>query len=132
MVRGRQLEASELFSLLRLRVGAAEAQGYVAVRELREFLPTAEDVLTDPTKAKVPEDVGHQIGALGLLSEVCKVDAYAAWAYAERLVPEYQQAAAQVLRSKVGKKDGKSKHRKAGAKARQAILGAVGRRGAQS
>lgn len=106
-------------------MGAHSAQAYLAIRKLREHLPTVDQIKTDPAGALVPDKPDHQIGALGLLQEVANRDVWAAWVYAARLRPEIAQAASHGLQPRNISR--KSKHAKAGIKARTKLMSAIGK-----
>jgi hypothetical protein len=78
-------------------VGERAAIALLAIRRLRAHLPTAAEIATDPTGARLPDQADHQIAALGLLARVVREESGAAWVYAARLKPELGAAAAKVL-----------------------------------
>jgi hypothetical protein len=85
------------FALLAGCVGVHSATALLAIRKLRAHLPTADAIEKDPAGALVPDQVDHQIAALGLIARVARGDSSAAWVYAERLRPEIGAALAQIL-----------------------------------
>ncbi len=85
------------FALLAGCVGPHAATALLAIRRLRAHLPTSDKIQADPSGALVPDQVDHQIAALGLLARVARDDSSAAWVYAERLRPEIGAALAQIL-----------------------------------
>lgn len=116
----------DVFLALCGSVGKDKAQNYLAVRDLRDLYDSPADVVKDPHNAKCPDDVKTQIGALGLLQEVARLDAYAAWIFAARLRPEIGQAAGQALTPRQVPR--KSKWLKDGEQARVKLMSQVGRR----
>lgn len=66
-------------------IGDSAAAGFIAIRKIREHLPSEEEILKDPNKAKLPQTKEHAIGALGLLAQVAMRDPQCAWIYAARL-----------------------------------------------
>ncbi len=106
-------------------MGQFSAQAYLAIRKLREFLPTVDEIKSAPADARLPEKPDHQIGALGLLQEVARADIWAAWIYASRLRPEIGQAASHGLQPRNIAK--KSKFAKAGIKARNKLMSKIGK-----
>jgi len=87
------------YTLLCGAVGQDAAVRFHAVRKLRAHLPTADEILADPTKARVPDadQRDRQIAALGLLARVAQTDKWAAWTYAVRLSNEVAIAATRHL-----------------------------------
>ncbi len=78
-------------------VGDEAGTAYEAILKLRTKLPSVEQVLEDPAKCLVPEDRQHQIAAVGLVPRVAKVNTWAAWIYANRLIPEIGAACSNIL-----------------------------------
>ena len=78
-------------------VGEPCAAAYMAIRRLRDHLPSVQGILDDPHNALLPKDPATQIGALGLLANVAQKDAWAAWIYAARCVDEVSAACARAL-----------------------------------
>lgn len=66
-------------------IGDSQAAGFIAIRKIREHLPSEEEILKDPNKAKLPSTKEHAIGALGLLAQVAMRDPQCAWIYANRM-----------------------------------------------
>lgn len=90
-------------ALLSGAVGDAKAAAFLGIRALRKHLPSIEEILRDPVKARVPEQPDRQIAAVGLLSRVAEVDLWCAWLYTERLLPEISAACARVLMNRTPK-----------------------------
>lgn len=88
------------YALLAGVVGPQPAAQYLAIRKLRQFLPSIEQILQHPLSVVVPAPVDHQIAALGVLARVADVDVWAAWTYAERMQPEIGAAIARILMNK--------------------------------
>lgn len=104
-------------------VGPHAGRAFLALRKLGELYDSPRDTAAAPDTAKLPEAAGEQVGALALISEVARIDAYAAWVFAGRLRPELAQVAAQgLLKAKVNRK---SKWAKPGEQARVKLAGAV-------
>lgn len=98
-------------------IGNSTATAFFAVLKLRKDFPTIEEIVAEPASAHLPEARNKQIAALGLVASVADVNLWAAWIYAERLVPELSvAAAAQLLRRK--DPAGDVAHKKAGMGAR--------------
>ncbi len=113
-------------------VGAPLATAFSAIQDIRKYLPSIQDIITDPVGTKVPDDKRHQIGAVGLIARVAEQDKWAAYIYADRLAAEYRAACGKLLGKKRGQGDGPesndpSPHRKAGALARLNILRSIPR-----
>jgi MoxR-like ATPase len=107
-------------------VGQENARAYLALRKLRDLFDSPEHTAKHPDTAKLPEDVAHQLGALSLIAEVTRIDAYAGWVFTGRLAPELAQAAAQgLLKCKVNRR---SKWAKDGDKIRVKLCARVGAR----
>jgi hypothetical protein len=85
------------YAILGGAVSEAKAAAFLGIRKLRKHLPSIDDILKDPPKAKVPEQKDRQIAAIGLLSRVADRDLWAAWVYSERLLPEISAACSRVL-----------------------------------
>jgi MoxR-like ATPase len=90
----RKADVGVIHSLTAGNVGDEQATAYAAVLKLRQFLPSIETVLADPANAKVPDDRQHQIAAVGLVPRVAVANTWAAWIYAQRLIPEIGAACA--------------------------------------
>lgn len=103
------------YALLSGAVGEVKAVQFFALRKMRAYLPSVEELLADPTKAKLPEQRDRQVAAIGLLARVAERDTYAAWIYADRLLPEIGAACARILLAKPAK--GNAKWAKAGSAA---------------
>jgi hypothetical protein len=89
------------YAILSGAVGEAKAIAFLAIRKMRKHLPSIDDILRDPVKAKVPEQKDRQIAAVGLLARVADKDLWASWIYTERLLPEISAACARVLMTRV-------------------------------
>lgn len=85
------------YALLTGAVGEAKALAFLGIRKMRKHLPSIEEILKDPGKAKIPEQKDRQIAAVGLLARVADKDLWASWIYTERLLPEISAACARVL-----------------------------------
>jgi len=85
------------YALLSGAVGEAKAIAFLGIRKMRKHLPSVDEILGDPVKAKLPEQKDRQIAAVGLLARVADKDLWASWIYAERLLPEISAACARVL-----------------------------------
>ena len=107
-------------------VGETMADAFIGIRKLRVHLPTVQDILKDPEKAKMPAEVDHQIGALGLLANVAQTDVWPAWVYCERLAEEVGAAATRALLAMSRDSTKKSKWRTKGQKALTNMLGKIG------
>jgi len=85
------------YALLCGAVGDAKAVAFLGIRKMRKHLPSIDEILSEPAKAKIPEQKDRQIAAVGLLARVADRDLWASWIYAERLLPEISAACARVL-----------------------------------
>jgi hypothetical protein len=103
------------YAILSGAVGEATAIAFLAIRKMRKHLPSVDEILADPVKAKVPEQKDRQIAAVGLLARVADKDLWASWIYTERLLPEISAACARVLMTRAAA--GTSKWFQAGKKA---------------
>lgn len=101
-------------------VGEGPAQKYLAIRDLRAHLPTVAEVAKDPKKALIPDDRGHQIGALALVAEVAQTAPDSAWLYSSRLDRELQAVVVRIL----GKHGPRTP---AGRQAQISVVGTLGR-----
>ncbi len=91
--RGEKLFGAALAS----NVGEDTAGAYLAIRKIREKLPTVAQVLKDPRKASVPVDTSTELAALGIIAQVAMTDQWAAWTYAGRLSFEALHSTAHLL-----------------------------------
>ncbi len=85
------------YALLAGAVGEHKAVAFLGIRKMRKHLPSIDEILRDPVKAKVPEQKDRQLAAVGLLARVAEKDLWASWIYTERLLPEISAACARVL-----------------------------------
>lgn len=91
-------KSTKLFaSALACNVGEDLAGAFLAIRKVREKLPTVAEVLKDPKNAEVPTDVSTEIAALGIIAQVALSDPWAAWTYAGRLSAEALLSTAHLL-----------------------------------
>lgn len=114
------------YAILGGAVGEHKASMFLGIRKLRKYLPSIDEIIGDPVKAKVPEQKDRQIAAVGLLSRVAEKDLWCAWLYTERLLPEISAACARVLMTRQGT-PGSSKWFQAGKKAQIDALAKVRR-----
>ena len=114
------------YAILSGAVGEAKAIAFLGIRKMRKFLPSIEEILHDPIKAKLPEQKDRQIAAVGLLARVAEKDLWASWLYTERLLPEISAACARVLMTRA-QPTGVSKWFQAGKKAQIDALAKVRR-----
>lgn len=119
-----------VFVALAAAVGAHAASGFLGLLKLADKLPSTDAIRQDPEGAPVPEDPSHQLGALGLLSDVATTEPWAAWIYANRLRREVGVAAAQYLLGVDTTISGK--HSAAGRKAKVLLLGMINREAMRS
>lgn len=84
-------------ALLAGAVGREQATAYLVIKDMRQHLPSLDEIVRDPDAARLSADPQHQIAAVGLLSRVAEKDAAAAWLYTARLRPELQLAVAAAL-----------------------------------
>lgn len=84
-------------ALLAGSVGDEQAASYMAIRKIRDQLPSVQDIIDDPLKAKTPTTVDVSIAALGVAAQVALRAPNAAWIYADRLVGEARGAAISIM-----------------------------------
>jgi len=116
----------ELFAKLAASIGKEVAGAWLAIRKVRDRVPTADEIERQPLLAKVP-DVGDVDAHVGLLGVVAMVGAGkpgaadSAWLYTSRIQSSDFRAATtrQILKYAPVTKDGLA--------ARSKLLGAVGR-----
>jgi hypothetical protein len=108
-------------------VGPALATSFLGKLALEEKFPSVDAIVKSPDKADLPEDRATQIGVLGLLHSIARKDSWAAWIYTARCLPEIAAAATVGLGART-KVPARSPHAKAGAKARNGLLGKTGNR----
>jgi len=125
---GKGSDTSPLFAEALIgNLGANCAHAFLAIRKVREHLPSIAEILKDPEGAKTPHDSATSCASLGILDQVSRQDPCAAWIYAERLPKsEFQQAAGRVLLSRSMMAMKKSPLYSKAERARARILGAVG------
>lgn len=63
---------------------------FLAIREVRKFLPSIEEIIADPTQARLPADLAQESACVGLLPHVGAKSSEAVWIYASRLSAEMQ------------------------------------------
>jgi len=117
-------DRTDHFNALAGAVGPNQAQAFLAIRDLRDKLPSTKELADDPENALVPKTAGEQIGALGLLAEVMKSNSHACWIYANRLNDEIGMAAAQLLMRSPSR--GPKGQQKAAVAARNSLNGMIG------
>lgn len=86
-----------LYASMAGSVGRKAAIAYNGILKMRRDLPSLDEILEEPAKAKVPDEANKQIAALGLISRVADRNLWAAYIYAARLRPEFGQACHKVL-----------------------------------
>jgi len=112
------------YALLAGAVGERCATSFLAIREMRKYLPTAEEICQNPESASVPSEPDKQIAALGLLDSVARKESWAAWIYAKRMRREIGIVAARFLIAIP--ECGPTTWRKAGKKCQIELLGSAG------
>ncbi len=99
---GRDITTSVGFAALAGNMGNEAAAAYLAVRKLRDKLPTVEEIIKNPEHAKIPPDTESGIAALGLIANAAEKSSNSAWLYSARLGdPETQAAITRSMLSKV-------------------------------
>jgi hypothetical protein len=87
-------DQGEVFhALMAGNVGEDQAMAYLAIRKVRDSLPSIEQIKKDPTDAKMPSNQDGAIAALGVIAQVAIQHPNAAWAYSARLTGEAKVAA---------------------------------------
>jgi len=105
-------------------VGEAKAIAFLAIRKMRKHLPSVDEIIDDPNKARVPGEKDRQIAAIGLLARVAGRDLMCAWIYADRLLPEIGASCARVLMNRAPS-PGMSKFHNAGVAAQVKLLARI-------
>lgn len=95
------------YTILEGAVGDAKAIAFLAIREMRQHLPSIDEILTNPKEAQVANKKERQIAAVGVIARVAERDIGAAWIYCDRLLPEIGAAAARVIMAKQNALGGK-------------------------
>ena len=127
--KGRPSEKSQasqrvVSALLAGNIGDAQAASYMAIRKIRNELPSVEEIIEDPLKAKSPTTTDISIAALGVAAQVGLRAPNSAWVYANRLVGEARAAAISLMgRYRI---DPKAKWHDEAKKAQKALLAQVG------
>lgn len=95
-----EVAAKLFYAALAGNLGPDAATGFVALRKLRDQLPSVKQILENPKKALVPEShqTELQVAALGLVAAVADKDVAASIVYAARLNDELRMAALTLLR----------------------------------
>lgn len=78
-------------------VGRHAAVAYRSVLDMINELPSVDEIVKAPEKARIPEDVHKQVAAVGLIGRVAEKNLWAAYIYTARLRPEYGMAANKIL-----------------------------------
>lgn len=82
--------------ILASTVNETIAAAYLGIRKLRGSLPSVDTIVSSADKCALPLDTAASIAALGVIAEVGRRDAAAAWIYAGRLNDEIKLAAINV------------------------------------
>lgn len=107
-------------------VGEASALAYLAIRKVREQLPSVSEICADPANAKLPMNAETYVAILGVLAQVAQRDACAAYVYAERIkADEISVVITKRLMRYGSTMTAKSKHFVAGKKAQARLQGTV-------
>lgn len=112
-------------------LGEDAARAYMAIRKVRDRLPSVKQILTDPTSAILPTDSGTRVASLGILAQVAQVDPCAAWAYVGRFNGTDDRevrtvAGKQLMRFNIEEHAKKSAHYKVAKEARIKTFGMIG------
>jgi AAA domain (dynein-related subfamily) len=78
-------------------VGDDAAAAYMAIRKIRNNLPTIAQIISDPNGAQLPKDIATGAAVIGILAQVGLKDPCAAYIYADRLKDEIRIVSARVL-----------------------------------
>lgn len=95
-------DAHRLFyAALAGNIGESATVAFVALRKLRDSLPTVREIVDNPHKAKAPgaDETDLSVAALGLCMAVAEQDSSAALVYVSRLSPEISMAAMRMISS---------------------------------
>lgn len=87
------------YAALAGNLGPDAATAFVALRKLRDRLPTVKEILKAPDTAKVPSEseIELHVAALGVVAAVAEIDGAAALVYTSRLQQEIATAALRML-----------------------------------
>jgi len=120
------LKGDALFAALAGLIGKEVAGSWLAIRKVRDRVPTVDEIERNPMQAKIPDaaDIDAHVGLLGVVAMVGAgkpAAADAAWLYTSRIQSNDFRAATtrQILRYAPVSKDGLA--------ARAKLMGAVGR-----
>lgn len=105
-------------------VGVTTAAAYKAVLDMRDKLPSVDQIERSPATVALPQDKHAQIGAASLVQHVADRNTWASWVYASRLEKELQATCAQILLKRTDSPKNMP-HYEAGSKARREILAAI-------
>jgi hypothetical protein len=80
-------------------IGQASGTLYLAIRKARARLPSIEEILANPDRAKVPDDEERdlQLAAIGLIVQASMKDSGAAWVYLDRFPDEFVMSIAKPM-----------------------------------
>jgi len=120
-------ETSNVFNAaLRGNVGTECASAFMAIRKIRNELPSLTEITEDPVGSKLPKTAATGIASLGLLAQVALKDPCPAWIYSSRLSGEAQIAAFRSMLKFSPEQHKSSKWYQQALKARATLLGKVG------
>ena len=81
----RKLPANLSKAILAGAIGEDAAGAYLAIRKIREQLPTAEEIESNPTGARLPQNVDIAVAVMGVVGVVGAKNPNAAWTYLGRM-----------------------------------------------
>lgn len=121
---GLKMQHRVMTALLAGSVGDEQAASYMAIRKIRDQLPSVEDIIKNPSAAKTPGTVEVSIAALGVTAQVALRAPNAAWVYSNRLMGEARAAAISVMGRYAP--DAKGKFHSEALEARKKLLSQIG------
>lgn len=83
--RGNSTPVKRLEAHLAGDLGPGAAQTYMSIRKIYGKLPSVQEIVGNPEKAKLPEDMLQGVGCLGLIGQISAQDPCSAWVYCDRI-----------------------------------------------
>jgi hypothetical protein len=94
---GQEPDSRVVRAVLSGCVGEETAASFISLRRMLHRLPTLEELMVTPERAPLPASADTGVAVLGILRQVVKRDAAAAWVYAARLEAELAASAYQLV-----------------------------------
>lgn len=83
--RGDKTPLKRLEAHLTGDLGPGAAQTYMSIRKIYGKLPSVAEIVANPDKARLPNDMLEGVGCLGLIGQISVKDPCAAWVYCNRV-----------------------------------------------